>query len=321
MKKEILEIENLSVEYKLEERTIKALENVDLRVYKGEALGIAGESGCGKSTLAYAILNSVPYPGKITSGKVVYDNTINILKLSDKEISKIKWKEIALVPQASQNILNPVLKIYDHFEETFKAHEPSIKRGDIKSKAKELLEMVRLDPKRVLNSYPHELSGGMRQRVIIALSLIFNPKVLILDEPTSALDVLTQYYFMRVLNSLKRKLNITIIFITHDMAVLAEIADRIAIMYAGKIVEVAPSEDIFLKPKHPYTEALIKAIPSVTGNLEGLKSIPGQPPDLASPPPGCRFAPRCPYADNKCQKVEPKLKKIDNEHMVACLRW
>lgn len=319
----LLSIEDLRVEYVLSEvLRVKAVNKVSLNVYKGEVLGIVGESGCGKSTLAYSILRLVPPPGRIVGGRIIYygwNPPKDITSIPEREIRKYRWREVSLIAQAAQSTLNPIMRIGEHFIDTAFAHGEKNKERIIET-AKKLLNYVMLD-EGILDRYPHELSGGMKQRVIIALSLLLNPKLLILDEPTSALDLITQKCILNMLNRLKQELNLTMIFITHDLSILAEIATRIAVMYAGKIVEIAPVDNIFYDPKHPYTIGLINAIPSIVGDVHKVKSIPGIVPDLISPPPGCLFANRCPYASDICKKVDPPLKDLGGGRYVACHRY
>ncbi|RLB80294.1 MAG: ABC transporter ATP-binding protein [Deltaproteobacteria bacterium] len=318
----ILDVRNLETIYVIgKERIIRAVDNVSFSVHRGEILGVAGESGCGKSTLAYSLLKLVPPPGIIKGGEINYygwGNKVNILDLPENMLQRYRWKEVAMVFQAAQSALNPVMKIMGHFLDTGLAH--GLTKREIYERARILLKQVRLN-ENVLDMYPHQLSGGMKQRVIIALALLLSPKVLILDEPTSALDLLTQKNILDLIKEINRKLNLTMIFITHDLSLLAEIATKVMIMYAGKIVEMSPVEDIFYNPRHPYTIGLIKAIPSLTGDISTVKSIPGEVPDLSNPPHGCRFAPRCPYASKICREVEPELENIGDGRYVACHKW
>jgi peptide/nickel transport system ATP-binding protein len=224
-----------------------------------------------------------------------------------------------MVFQAAQNSLNPVMRVADQIIDTAQAHGP-MPKSDILDRASELLKMVRLEPERVLHSFPHELSGGMKQRVIIALSLLLNPKMLILDEPTTALDVITQVAILDILADLRKELGLTMMFLTHDMSIIARIADRVAVMYAAQVAEIGSIEDIFYDPLHPYTYGLIHAVPSLVGDLSDREPIPGSPPDLRHPPPGCRFHPRCPHATSVCQEVIPRLECFD-DRCVACHHW
>ncbi len=313
----IISVRNLRVVYHALRGIVKAVDNVSLDVEKGELIGIVGESGSGKTTLAMAILRLLPRKvARIVGGHIYFDG-LDLATAPEEELRKVRWSRISYVPQAALNALNPTLKIIDHFMETAKSHGIRDKKWVVE-RASELLETLRLEPGRVLNSYPHELSGGMKQRVLIALSMLLNPEVIILDEPTTALDVLTQYFILNLLRAIKEKYNMTMMFITHDIAVIAGIGDRVAVFYAGKVMEVGDVYTIFKRPAHPYTRALIKSIPTLTGDIEEMKPIPGSPPDLINPPPGCRFHPRCPYAMEKCRREEPPMVRLKPGHLAAC---
>jgi peptide/nickel transport system ATP-binding protein len=317
----ILKVKDLKVEY-LTTPVINAINKISIDIYRNEILGIVGESGCGKSTLAYSLLNMIPPPGRITGGKIIYygyNPPKDILSLSKDELRRYRWREVSLVSQAAQSCLNPVMNIYEHFIETGITHHMKSKRKIIE-KVKQLLTYVRLDES-ILERYPHELSGGMKQRVIIALSLLLDPKIVILDEPTSALDLITQKFILEMLKDLKKNLNLSMIFITHDISILADISTRITVMYAGKIVEIANTDEIFYNPKHPYTIGLLNAIPSIVSDINKVRSIPGFVLSLASLPLGCVFADRCQYVDNICKEIAPELIDIGDNHYVACHRY
>jgi peptide/nickel transport system ATP-binding protein len=316
MGEEILRIKDLRVSYLTRKGEVKAVDGVSLGLYKGEILGIAGESGSGKSTLAAAILRLVKPPGIIKEGKVLYRGK-DLLRLSEEEFRLYRMTKIAYVPQGSMNSLNPVMRIRDQFMDMLKDHGLKIKKKELEERLREILSSMGLKTS-ILDRYPHELSGGMKQRTLIALSLIMNPEILIADEPTTALDVVSQRGVMNILRDLKDQRGTSIILITHDMAVQAELSDRMAIMYAGKIVEVGPTEEIYNEPLHPYTRLLIESIPSL-GDEKPRKSIEGIPPDLVNPPKGCRFHPRCPfYIPGKCDTQEPMLIQISSGRSVAC---
>ncbi|MBS7624417.1 ABC transporter ATP-binding protein [Candidatus Bathyarchaeota archaeon] len=319
--KVIISVRNLTVEFRVPRGILRAVDGLDLDVYEGEVLGLVGESGCGKSVFAHALLKLVDINGYIKSGKVIFDGTKDVYSLGKKELREYRWKDVALIFQGAFNSLNPVMKVFDHMVDTVLAHEKNVSSEEIKKRSIELLKMVRLDPETVLGRYPHELSGGMKQRTVSAMALLLRPKVLILDEPTSALDVLTQKFFIRILKDLRKEFGLTMIFITHDLATVAEIADRVAIMYGGTIVEIGNVEDIFYRSRHPYTRALLNAIPSIVGDISKLKPLPGPLPDPVNPPPGCGFHPRCPYAIQICREVRPELERIDAVSFVACHRW
>lgn len=318
--RDIYNVESITVEYVMRSISVKAVNNVSISIRNGEALGIVGESGSGKTTLALSLLNLVPPPGKITNGKIIFDGKIDVLSLKDEELRTFRWKQVAMVFQGALNSFNPVLRVGDQMLETIMEHE-NVGKQEALERISKLLKLVRLEPSRTMKAFPHELSGGMKQRAMIAMSLLLNPRVLILDEPTTALDVISQKYILNILSDLKKKLEITMVLLTHDLAICTELVDRVAVMYAGRIVEVAKMEDLFLKPKHPYTMGLMRAVPSVVGDIRELKPIPGSPPDMFNLPSGCPFHPRCPYATERCKKEEPYLEEASEDHFVACHRW
>ncbi|RKX52411.1 MAG: ABC transporter ATP-binding protein [Thermotoga sp.] len=318
----MLRIENLSAVYLVREGSIKAAVDINLDMEEGTITAIVGESASGKSTILEAMTRSLPPNGRIIGGNVFYrrDNGdyVNLMEIKEEELRKLRWSEIALVPQAAQNALNPTIRIFDHFVDTVEDHGYNWKTKEIWDKASNLLDMIGLDGNRVLRSFPHELSGGMRQRTLIALSLLFDPRILILDEPTSALDVLTQARLIRVLDEIHSKLKITMIFVTHDLPVAAELADYMSVIYGGNLMERGRTEDVIGDPKHPYTKALVSSLMSVVGSIEKIKPIPGEPPSLLNPPKGCVFHPRCPFKMDRCSKESPPLFKIDEDHYVRC---
>ena len=311
----LLEINGLKTYFYTLRGVVKAVDNVSLKLEKGETLGIVGESGCGKSTLAWSIIGLVPPPGRIVDGSIVIDG-VDITKISESEIrEKIRWKKVSMIFQGAMNALNPVYKIREQVAEPMilagYSEEEAYKRVD------ELLEAVGLTPA-VGDRYPHELSGGMKQRVVIAMALTLEPDLVIADEPTTALDVVVQAQILNLLKELQRKKKRSIIIISHDLGAVTELAEKIAVMYAGKIVEFGTAEQVFNNPLHPYTQALIRAIPRLTGPVTKLEYIPGAPPDLRFPPPGCRFAPRCSKVMDICHKEEPPMKELEKGHFVAC---
>jgi len=312
----LLKVEGLTVAYESDGLRLLAVNDANLEILQGEIFGLAGESACGKTTLASSILRLIKPPGRILKGRVVFDG-VDLLSLDEEEFRKIRWEKIAYIPQASMNALNPVMRIYDQILDVVKAHRKDFSEDEIRKRAEEIFASVGLAPD-VLKMYPHELSGGMRQRVIIAMSLILNPKLLIADEPTTALDVVVQRGIIQLLKEINMKFGTTILLITHDMAVHAQIVDRLAIMYAGKIVEIGPVKEMFEKPLHPYTQLLIASIPRA-GEKRKLAGIPGLPPDLRNPPPGCMFHPRCPFMiQGKCDRAEPVLQQVAVNRKVAC---
>jgi peptide/nickel transport system ATP-binding protein len=312
-----LEVQDLTTHYSTIRGWVRAAENISFQVEPGQALGLAGESGCGKTTVALSLLKILPPGGRIRKGKILFEGT-DLVPLSDPEMRKIRWKGISIVFQGAMNALNPVYKIGDQIVEAVRTHEPGVTKKSALERARSLLEMVGVEPDRVDN-YPHEFSGGMRQRALIAMALAANPRLLIADEPGTALDVIVQAQTLRLMRELKAKLGLSMILISHDLSIIAETCEKVAIMYAGRIVEYGNAEDIFKDPLHPYTQGLIKAFPSIKGERIRLPSIPGQPPDLISPPPACRFNPRCPFSMDVCRKEDPLLEKVrGTDHLVAC---
>ncbi|RLG84511.1 MAG: ABC transporter ATP-binding protein [Thermoprotei archaeon] len=311
----LLEVKNLKTYFFTVRGVVRAVDNVSLTIEEGEVLGLAGESGCGKSTLGYSIMRLVPPPGRIVDGRIIFDGN-DITRMSEHELrSKVRWKGISMVFQGAMNALNPVYTVGHQVAEPLIVHKGLTKREALEH-VKKALKMVGLSPE-IVRRYPHELSGGMKQRVVIAMAIILRPKLIIADEPTTALDVVIQAQIMNLFKKLKRELRSSMIFITHDLSLLSELSDKVAIMYAGKIVEIGPSEKIYTDPKHPYTQGLLRSIPRLHGK-EKITWIPGVPPDLRRPPPGCRFHPRCPYAMDICKKEEPPFIETDPGRFVAC---
>ena len=308
----LLEVKDLRIYFYTKRGIVKAVDGVNLNVEKGEIVGLAGESGSGKSTIGYGIMRLVPYPGKIVSGQIFFKGE-DILKIDEETFRKnYRWKKIAMVFQGSMSGFTPVFKIKDQIIEVLKLHGW---QGDYEERVKELFKMVNMDPV-LADKYPHELSGGQKQRAFIAMALALNPELLIADEPTTALDVIVQQYIINLLKKLRKEYGISIIFITHDLALLSETVDRLYILYAGKMMENGPSEVIFKKPRHPYTQALIESI--ATLDKDTIKGIPGSMPDLSNPPTGCRFNTRCPFAKDICFKEEPKMRMFSDGDEVAC---
>jgi len=317
MKMSLLNVENLKVYYSTKKGPVKAVDNINLEIKRGEALGLAGESGSGKTTVALSILKILPANGKIVDGKILF-NGVDIVKIPEKQMKQIRWKKIALVFQGAMNALDPLYSLGDQIVEAILTHEPKLDKREALSRAEELLELVGMERKRI-KSYPHELSGGMRQRGLIAMALACNPELLIADEPGTALDVIVQAQVLGVIEELRKKLNLSMMLITHDLSVIADTCDKAAIMYAGKIVEYADVIDLFEGPLHPYTIGLIRAFPHIKSARTRISSIPGTPPDLLNPPNGCRFHPRCPYfIKGKCEVIEPVLIEKMLNHKVAC---
>lgn len=326
--KPIIKIKDISVDFETKRGVLRAVDHVSLDIYKGEIVGIIGESGSGKSTLASAVLNLVTSPGKISTGTVAYiggdGKEVTLNTLNSEELNKYRWGTLATVFQAAQNALNPVLKIKEHCIETVLAHDPSKTEEEIINKAKDVFKYVRLDEK-VLDCYPHQLSGGMKQRTIIALSLLLDPEIIILDEPTTALDVITQWYIIDILRTIHKDLGVTMIFMTHDVSIIASVVDRIVVMYAGQVVEYGDVHDVFGKPSHPYTYGIINAIPSLFDEVTTRKAIPGSPPSLIGISDECRFAPRCMFKkEGKCKGLNAdsnKLNPIKDGQVSRCGMW
>ena len=310
----ILEVKNLKVYYKTIAGDAKVVDGVSLKVNEGEIFGIAGESGCGKSTLVEGVYRIIKPPGYIASGEVLFRG-IDLLKLKEDEMREIRWKRIAYVPQGAMSSLNPVLKVEEQVIDAILDHS-EMSREEALEIAKKVLTDLGL-PEEVLNMYPHELSGGMKQRVIIATAYALRPELIIADEPVTALDVVSVREVLQTLVDLRDKYNVTIILVAHDMAVHAEVDDRIAIMYAGKVVEIGDVEKIFEDPLHPYTKGLIESIPSIK-KKKIIKGIPGIAPSPLNWPPGCRFHPRCNRANAKCKSQIPELKEVEPGRFVAC---
>jgi peptide/nickel transport system ATP-binding protein len=316
----LLELRNVKMYYGTSRGTVKAVDGISFRLNKGEAMALVGESGSGKSSLAFTIIRLLPRNVAEAGGEILfYDEELGVVdlaKMNEDEIRrKIRWKKISMVFQASMNALNPILRVQDQMIEPLVLHL-GLSREEAVKIAEEALRSVGL-AKDVLMRYPFELSGGMKQRVVIATAIMMRPRLVILDEPTSALDVITQANIMNLLKELKTKFDLSYILITHDIALASEIADKIGVMYAGKLVEVAPADVFFRKPKHPYSQRLLAAMPTLREE-KSIEYIPGDVPSLITPPPGCRFHPRCPYAiKGKCDKEEPQTKQIDGSE-VAC---
>ena len=313
----LLELRDLVVEYGTERGAVTAVNGVSLAIRPGEIVGLAGESGCGKSTIANTILQVLRPPGRIAGGEIVFKGR-NLVGLPPSELRQIRWRHIAMVFQSAMSSLNPVTRIEDQFVDMFRAHQKISKRFAT-MKAAELLEVVGIDRDR-LRAYPHELSGGMRQRVVIAMAMALGPELLLLDEPTTALDVIVQREILQQLEELQREMGFAVLFITHDLSLLVEFSDRIAIMYSGDIVEEANADELFARPAHPYTAGLMASFPPLSGELTTMTGIPGNPPDLHDPPTGCRFHPRCPAARRQpCHLEMPALRALDSpKHQIAC---
>jgi peptide/nickel transport system ATP-binding protein len=311
----LLDVRELTVEYLTEKGPVRAADNVSFTIHPGEVLGLAGESGSGKSTVAHAITRILHPPAMITHGEVRFKGR-DILAMNEAELGAVRWREISMVFQSAMNALNPVMTIGDQIVDTIRAHE-AVPRKEARERAASLLDVVGIPTKR-LDAYPHQLSGGMRQRAVIAMALALNPPLMIMDEPTTALDVVVQQEILDQIASLKTRFGFSILFITHDLSLLVEFSDRIAIMYAGEIVESTAAASLFSDPLHPYTQGLMNSFPALTGEMKRLTGIPGSPPDMLHPPAGCRFHPRCPLVRPMHSRVAPALREASPDHFVAC---
>jgi len=313
--KTLLHIDHLKAGYATKAGFVRAVDDVSFSLRRGEFLGIAGESGCGKSTLAYAIMRLLRDNAAIESGRIVFDGT-DIAGLDERAMNEYRWTKMAMVFQSAMNALNPVLSIEEQLVDAVLAHR-DVSKKEARGTAAEMLELVDINADR-LSSFPHQLSGGMRQRIMIAMALLLRPDLLIMDEPTTALDVVVQRSILQKIQELRTKLGFSVIFITHDLSLLVEISDSLAIMYAGKICEYGPSRELYAAPEHPYTKGLMSSFPTLTGPITRMGGIEGQAPGLINPPPGCRFTPRCSSAIPLCSKREPALVPTLAGRLCAC---
>ena len=314
----ILEVKNLNMSYKTIDGNVDAVKDVSFTVKQGESFGLVGESGCGKTSVAMSLLQLQADNGKITSGEIIFDGQ-NIVNLSEAELREVRWSGISIVFQGAMNSWNPVVKIGEQIREAMREHYPNKTKDENTKKILELFEIVGLEDS-IIDRYPHELSGGMKQRAVIALALSCDPKLIIADEPTTALDVVIQDQILNEIRKVQDVLGLSLIYISHDIAVIAEMTDNMAVMYAGRIVERGPTKEIFANPKHSYTKSLLESTPSVVGDKVKLKSLDGEPPSLIGKEKGCTFAPRCPYKDISCNpELDMQLKEVAPNHYVdAC---
>jgi len=315
----LLEIESLNVDYRASRGTVHAVEDASFSLNKGETLGLAGESGSGKSTLGLSIIRLVPYPGVIASGHVRIEGT-DILELPESEMQSIRGRKVAYIFQDPMTSLNPVKRIGAHFVELIRTHEPNTSAADALGRAKTILESLGILAERI-NDYPHQFSGGMRQRIMIGLAITLNPDLVMADEPTTALDVIVQQKILDLLEGLRKVYGMALILISHDLSIILERCDKIIVLYAGQIFEYASSKELHRAPWHPYTQGLLHSIPNIELSDQKLSAIPGSPPDMLSPPKGCRFWPRCPYAMEECRVEEPELIGHEQSHFVRCFLY
>ncbi len=311
----LLQVNNLHVEYRVQSKWMTAVHDVSFSVERSETLGIVGESGCGKSTLAFSLMRLLPPNARIENGQIIL-NGQDIAQMSEDELRVVRWNNISMVFQAAMNSLNPVMRVGDIMSEALLNHQ-KLPSAEVQRKCEELFEMVDLE-RRILRRYPHELSGGMKQRVVIAMSLLCDPDLLIADEPTTALDVVVQSQILGQLKTLAKELDIALIVISHDLGVIADTCDSVAVMYAAQIVEYADVYTIFKEPRHPYTIGLMKSIPNLFGPKQELVSVPGSPPNLLDPLPPCRFESRCVFTMPLCQTTKPPIVELSKQHISRC---
>ncbi len=310
----VLAVEGLTMHYSTRAGVVRAVDGVSFSVGKGQALGLVGESGCGKSSLALTLLKLLPENAQILSGRILLDG-MDIVPLPEERMREYRWSRIAMVFQAAMNSLNPVYRVGEQIIEALEVHVESAREESLR-RVRELYDLVNLDPSLIMR-YPHEYSGGMKQRAVIAMALACEPDVVIADEPTTALDVIVQDHILREMKNVRAELGMSMIYVSHDMAVIAEVSDMVGVMYAGRLVELGSTVDVFRDPIHPYTRALTSAFPSVTGEKHELTVLPGEPPNMIDPPSGCRFHPRCPYATDPCRSETPPIVRRGG-HWAAC---
>ena len=311
----LLEVDDLRIEFSTQAGAVHAVDGVSFRLEEGQALGLAGESGCGKTTTALSLMRLLPYNGKIVGGSIKFRGR-DLTKSSETMMRKIRWKDISIVFQGAMNSLNPVQRVGKQIAEPILLHE-EVEEEDAMKRVGDLLELVGIPRKRA-TEYPHEFSGGMRQRVMIAMALACNPKLVIADEPVTALDVMIQAQILELLERLRKELNLSMILISHDLSVIADTCERVVIMYGGKIAEAGDTSEIFTDPKHPYTQGLVAAFPDIRGHRYMPEAVPGNVPSLISPPSGCVFHPRCKFAFDRCSVAEPALTNLTPTRQAAC---
>jgi peptide/nickel transport system ATP-binding protein len=313
----LMDVQDLKMFYRTSSGWVRAVDGLTFRLESGRGLGVVGESGCGKTSIAITLMKILPRNARIFGGKVIFDGK-DLISMSESDMRKdIRWSGISLIFQGAMNALDPVFRIDDQIVEAIKIHEPKVTEKEAKERIAKLFELVGVDPSRASN-YPHEFSGGMKQRACIAMALACNPKMLISDEPSTALDVIIAAQILKLLRELKQKLNLGMMVISHDLSIVTETCEEAAIVYAGKVAEFGDIVQIFKEPLHPYTQGLLSAFPSIKAQKTRLVAIPGSPPDLTKPPPGCRFNPRCKYAMEVCRKKVPALIETEKNHFAAC---
>lgn len=312
----VLDVKDLTMHYMTRKGPVYAVDDVSFTVGRGESLGLVGESGCGKTSIAISLLRLLPENARIHKGHIKI-NGDDILPLDDSEVRGYRWRNISMVFQAAMNSMNPVYTVEEQILEAMRVHTPELSEDEMSEKIDDLFRLVGLDPS-LKDQFPHQYSGGMRQRAVIAMALSCDPDIIIADEPTTALDVIVQDSLLKQIQEIQKELNMAMIYISHDIAVIAEVCERVGVMYAGKLVELSTTEDIFHHPIHPYTMALMSSFPSIVGDKTELVSLSGEPPDLLNPPTGCRFHPRCKFATDKCKEEAPKFEDQGDGHYAAC---
>jgi peptide/nickel transport system ATP-binding protein len=316
MSETVTQVRHLRVDYPTRLGVVRAVDDVSLTILRGEILGLVGESGCGKSTLGRALLRLPPSPGEITGGEIIFDEH-DLMELSDEEMRQLRGARISMIFQDPMTCLDPLQRVSDHLIETIRTHDPRISEEKAREQGAALFDRLGIMAER-LDDYPHQLSGGMRQRVMIALALALQADLIIADEATTSLDVIVEAQFLDLLRDLQRQLQLTILMITHNIGVIAEVADRVAVMYAAKMMELADAYSLFDNPLHPYTQGLLASVPNIELQDDNLEIMQGMPPNLLDPPSGCRFHPRCPHVMDRCRVEEPPLKKVEPGRWVAC---
>jgi len=313
---DVLSIKDLTMHYNTRRGPVFAVDQVSFSLRRGESIGLVGESGCGKTSIAISLLKLLPENAEILTGEIWLNGT-DLVPLTESQVRKYRWRNISMVFQAAMNSLNPVYTVEEQILEAMREHLPQLSDKEMRSQVTHLFELVGLDPS-IKTEYPHQYSGGMRQRAVIAMALSCHPDIIIADEPTTALDVIVQDQLLKKIREVQEQLEMAMIYISHDIAVIAEVTERVGVMYAGKLVEMAASDEIFHRPLHPYTMGLMSSFPSIIGEKTALVTIPGEPPDLLAPPPGCRFHPRCPFATEICRTDVPEFKEHVSGHWAAC---
>ena len=316
---EVLRVESLSTHFFSTLGAVEAVDDISFSITKGEVFGLVGESGCGKSTVARSVMKIIPSPGKVVGGRIIFDGK-DITNHDYEHMRRLRGARMSMIFQDPMTTLNPVYKVRDQISEVIKNHRPDMDRNEVENRVVELLNLVRIPDAERLNAYPHELSGGMKQRVIIATAIALNPDLIIADEPTTALDVTIQAQVLTILKGIQRQFGSSILLITHDLGVVAEMCDQVAVMYAGTIVEMGTVEAIYLEPRHPYSQGLFRSVPRADKDQDWLEEVPGLVPSLVNPPKGCRFYSRCPYGEDICVDERPLLEDVGEDHKAACHR-